>query len=245
MENLAAYQFFQQTVNHLKQILDIHPEIIAHDLHPDYMSTCYALEQHDIKKIPVQHHHAHIVSCMADNNMTDCRVIGLAFDGTGYGTDGNIWGGEVLIAETGKFTRAANLSYIPMPGGSAAIKEPWRMGISYLYHTFGDKFRNLNLPILKTVDEKKIEFIIQMIDKKINSPYTSSMGRLFDGVAAIMGIRSRVSFEGQAAMELEMLAEANGSTVRLSSPKSELTDNSRQPTVRLTRRVSEVSQFNS
>ena len=205
IENQATYEFFQLTIEHMKRILDINPRIIAYDLHPDYLSSIYALEQQDVEKVPVQHHHAHIVSCMAENRL-DGPVIGLSFDGTGYGTDGNIWGGEILIAEDKRFERAAYLSYVPMPGSEAAIKEPWRMAVSYLYDAFGEEFYSLDLPVFKEIDEKKIWFIVEMISKQINSPSTSSLGRFFDGIAAIIGIRNYVVFEGQAAMELEMLA---------------------------------------
>ncbi|MBU4013619.1 MAG: carbamoyltransferase HypF [Proteobacteria bacterium] len=212
LENLATDSFFRLTVNHLKRILDIDPEIIACDLHPDYLSTRYAEEQLNVELIKVQHHHAHIASCMAENGI-DGTVLGLSFDGTGYGTDGSIWGGEVLIVDPVRFKRIANISYIPMPGSASAIKEPWRMGISYLYHAFGEDFWNLDLPLLKQIEEKNIKLIIEMISKNINSPLTSSLGRLFDGIAAIIGIRNHVSFEGQAAMELEMLAVSNSEEI--------------------------------
>lgn len=208
LENFQAYEFFQMTIEHLKRILQIEPEIIAYDLHPDYLSTRYAEEQGDIKKIQVQHHHAHIVGCMAENSMGG-EVIGLSFDGTGYGTDGAIWGGEVLICDEKDFKRAATLSYVPMPGSNAAIKEPWRMAVSYLYDAFGQELWNLDLPFIKEIGEENIKIIIDMIIKDINSPKTSSLGRLYDGIAAIVGIRNTVVFEGQAAMELEMMAEEN------------------------------------
>ena len=208
LENQATYEFYQLTIRHMKQILDIDPVLIAYDLHPDYLSTTYALEQQNVEKVPVQHHHAHIVSCMAENRL-DGQVIGLSFDGTGYGTDGNIWGGEILISEDKRFERAAHLSYVSMPGSEAAIKEPWRMAVSYLYDAFGEELYSLDLPVFKEIDEKKIQFIVEMISKQINSPSTSSLGRFFDGIAAIIGIRNHVVFEGQAAMELEMLAEKN------------------------------------
>jgi hydrogenase maturation protein HypF len=205
LENLATYEFFQLTIRHMKRILDINPEIIACDLHPDYMSTRYAMEQDKVEKVRVQHHHAHIVSCMAENKL-DGDVIGLSFDGTGYGTDGAIWGGEILVADEEKFIRKAHISYVPMPGGAAAIKEPWRMAVSYLHDAFGQEFKNLRLPVLNKFDEKKIKIIAEMIEKKVNSPDTSSLGRFFDGIAAICGIRNAVHFEGQAAIELEMAA---------------------------------------
>ncbi|MGD9065147.1 MAG: carbamoyltransferase HypF [Desulfobacterales bacterium] len=206
LENMATYDFFKLTVAHLNRILDIKPDIIAYDLHPDYLSTQYAQEQSAIHKIQVQHHHAHIVSCMAEHQLGGA-VIGLSFDGTGYGTDGAIWGSEILIAEEHDFKRAGHLAYVSMPGSSAAIKEPWRMAVSYLNDAFGDEFRTLDLPAIRKIENKKINIIREMISKGINSPQTSSLGRLFDGVAALCGIRNRVNFEGQAAMELEMLAE--------------------------------------
>ena len=124
-------------------------------------------------------------------------------------TSGSIWGGEILIVEPALFRRAASLSYVPMPGSASAIKEPWRMAVSYLYHAFGEEFWDLDLPLLKEIEEKNITIITEMISKNINSPLTSSLGRLFDGIASIIGIRNYVSFEGQAAMELEMLADGN------------------------------------
>ncbi|MBW1678323.1 MAG: carbamoyltransferase HypF, partial [Deltaproteobacteria bacterium] len=194
LENLETYRFFELTVRHMKRILDIDPQIAAYDLHPDYLSTRYAQEQKGIKMIPVQHHHAHIVSCMAENRLNG-PVIGLSFDGTGYGT----WGGEVLIVETHQFTRAAHLAYLPMPGGAAAIREPWRMAVSYLYDTFGEAFYDLKLPLFQGLEKEKIKIVQEMISNEVNSPQTSSLGRLFDGIAAILGIRKKVTYEGQAA----------------------------------------------
>ena len=205
LKNPATYDFFKLTIRHMQRILDVQPEIIAFDLHPDYLSSRYAQEQKDINKVRVQHHHAHIVSAMAENRI-DGPVIGLSFDGTGYGSDGAIWGGEILIADIEKFSRTAHFAYLPMPGSAAAIKEPWRMAVSYLYDAFGQDFWNLDLPVLKAIEAGKVKIVVDMIRKKINSPLTSSLGRLFDGIASIVGIRNRVLFEGQAAMELEMLA---------------------------------------
>ena len=208
LENLSTLDFFELTIRHMKRILDVYPEIVACDLHPDYLSTKYALSQKNVKLVRVQHHHAHIAACMAEN-MIEGPVIGLSLDGTGYGEDGKIWGGEVLVAEKSRFTRAAHISYIPMPGSAAAIKEPWRMAASYLYDAFGEEMWGLDIPVFKEKSEDKIRFIIDMISKKINSPETSSLGRLFDGISAIIGIRNKVCFEGQAAMELEMLSDDN------------------------------------
>jgi hydrogenase maturation protein HypF len=209
LENLATYEFFEMTIAHLKRILSIEPEIIAHDRHPDYLSSRWAEEQSPLVRIDVQHHHAHIVSCMAENHV-EGPVIGLSFDGTGYGSDGNIWGGEVLIVRLDRFERAAHIAYVPMPGGAAAIKEPWRMAVSYLYQTYGKELFNRRLPFMGKLKQNKLDTIVEMIEKNINSPATSSLGRFFDGIAALMGIRSHVAFEGQAAMELEMAAALPG-----------------------------------
>lgn len=212
LENMITLDFFKLTVAHLQRILEIQPEIIACDMHPDYLSTRFATEQVETRIIEVQHHHAHIVSCMAEHQL-EGAVIGLAFDGTGFGPDGTIWGGEVLVAEAKQFERVAHLAAVPMPGSSAAIKEPWRMAISYLHATFGDNFRDLDLPLVKQIDQQKIKIIAEMIVKGVNCPQTSSLGRLFDAVAAIAGVRKRVNFEGQAAMELEMLADGRSDSI--------------------------------
>jgi hydrogenase maturation protein HypF len=209
LENLETLNFLELTVRHLKRILEIEPAIIAYDLHPEYLSTKFALEQRDVKLIGVQHHHAHIASCMAENGV-DETVIGLSLDGTGYGVDGRIWGGEVLICDLRDFERFCHLDYVPMPGGTAAIKEPWRMAISYLYHTYHEQLMGLDLDFLKSLNKKNVELILKMIERGFNSPLTSSLGRLFDGIAALIGLRHRVKYEGQAAMELEMAIEENG-----------------------------------
>jgi hydrogenase maturation protein HypF len=208
LENLATYEFFQKTIDHMQRILAVRPELIACDLHPDYLSTRWADEQADIPKVRVQHHHAHIVSCMAEHRI-EGSVIGLSCDGTGYGPDGTVWGGEVLIADAAGFERAAHLSCVPMPGSAAAIREPWRMAVSYLDDAYGEGFGSLDLPVLRKAGVDQVNVIRKMIAKRINSPLTSSLGRLFDGVAAIAGLRSRVSYEGQAAMELEMAARSD------------------------------------
>ncbi len=207
LENLATYAFFQATIDHLQRILDITPEILACDMHPDYLSTRYARERDGLPLVQVQHHHAHVVSTMAENHL-EGQVIGLAFDGTGYGPDGTVWGGEVLIAEAGAYERAAYLTPVPMPGSAAAIKEPWRMAVSYLAHTFDDRFYDLDIPFLATVERRRAEVLVTMGRQGLNAPLTSSLGRLFDGIAALIGLRHQVAFEGQAAMELEMTIAA-------------------------------------
>jgi hydrogenase maturation protein HypF len=208
LENAESYSFFHEAIEHLKRILEIRPEIIAYDLHPDYFSTRWALQQSGVKSVGVQHHHAHIASCMAENHL-EGRVIGFALDGTGYGTDGNIWGGEVLIAGYEDFERAAHLEYVPLPGGAAAIREPWRMAVSYLAHHFGREFlgmefMKLDAPFVRQLHRPKVELLLRMVEQGVNSPLTSSCGRLFDAVAALAGIRQQVNYEAQAAIELEM-----------------------------------------
>jgi hydrogenase maturation protein HypF len=205
LENRATDEFLRQTVDHLRRILDIEPQLVACDLHPDYLSTQYAKALDGITRVEVQHHHAHIAACLAENQ-ADVPVIGLAFDGTGLGPDNTIWGGEILVADYTGFTRAAHLNPVPMPGSAAAIREPWRMAVSYLQAAFGDDHMPTDLPLLRQADPKQLQVLKQMVQKRLNSPLTSSLGRLFDAVAAIVGLRQRVAFEGQAAMELEMIA---------------------------------------
>src|SRR5208337_2017182 len=202
LENIESYSFFHEAIKHLERILEIRPQIIAYDLHPDYFSTRWALAQSGVELVGVQHHHAHIASCMAENHL-DGRVIGFALDGTGYGTDGRIWGGEVLLADYSGFERAAHLAYVPLPGGEAAIREPWRMAVSYLVRHFGCDFVR-ELPFAKSVPPKNLNVLFRMMEQGINSPLTSSCGRLFDAVAALAGIRREVNYEAQAAIELEM-----------------------------------------
>ncbi|HEV2175564.1 MAG TPA: carbamoyltransferase HypF, partial [Nitrospira sp.] len=179
LENLESYNFFEEAIAHLQKVLEINPELIAYDLHPDYFSTKWALHRADLPLVGVQHHHAHVASCMAENHL-EGTVIGFALDGTGYGTDGNIWGGEVLIAGYKDFERAAHFEYVPLPGGAAAIHEPWRMAVSYLAHHFGSNLKSLKLPFLREISDAKLDLVLRIIDRGINSPLTSSCGRLFD-----------------------------------------------------------------
>ena len=203
LENVESYGFFHEAIEHLQKILEIRPKLIAYDLHPDYFSTKWAVQQAGVELIGVQHHHAHIASCMAENHL-EGKVIGFALDGTGYGTDGHIWGGEVLIAGYDAFERAAHLEYMPLPGGAAAIREPWRMAVSYLSHHFGEDLWNLDIPFVHQLDRRKTELVLKAMKQDINAPLTSSCGRLFDAVAALIGIREKVNYEAQAAIELEM-----------------------------------------
>jgi hydrogenase maturation protein HypF len=208
MENEETLEHYENTLNLYKKLFRIEPKIIAYDMHPEYLATKFALSlksQANLKFVPVQHHHAHIVSCMAENGVSS-PVIGVAFDGTGYGPDGAIWGGEFLICDNKGFRRAGHLEYVPMPGGTMAIKKPYRMALSYVYSLLGKDFSLEGLPLLENLDGKELEIITRQIERGINSPLTSSVGRLFDAVAALTGIRGVVDYEAQAAMELEMWA---------------------------------------
>lgn len=203
LENLETMEFLKQSVDHLQRILGIRPAIVAHDLHPDYLSTRFARQFEDVQLVPVQHHHAHVAACMAEHGL-DGPVIGVALDGTGYGPNGHIWGGEVLISEYDGFQRLAHLREVPMPGNDQAIRQPWRMALSWLDAAFGDRLWSLPIPFVRHLDRPRAELLLRAARKNFNSPRTSSCGRLFDAVAALTGLRQTVSFEGQAAMEFEM-----------------------------------------
>ena len=213
LETPQAFDAFRRVIADLSKLYDFHPTAIACDLHPDYMSTHYARElaaQSDppLPVITVQHHFAHIASCMAENDITG-RALGVSWDGTGYGTDGTIWGGEFLLTETpGTFARVGHLRTFRLPGGDKAVREPRRIALGLLYELFGDAtFSKTNLPPLIDTTNAERSIIRQMLRQKLNAPVTSSAGRLFDAVAALIGLRQRVNFEGQAAMDLEFAAE--------------------------------------
>lgn len=203
LENMETLKAYQKATEHFKKLFYFTPEVVAFDLHPAYLATQYAQELKNVQRIGVQHHHAHIASCIAENNLTE-KVIGVALDGTGFGIDGKLWGSEFMVADLKDFERFAHFSYIQLPGASLAIKEPERIAIAYLYKVFGDKIFELRLPLLKEIDKAKLENIIKMIKQNINSPLSCGMGRLFDGVSALLGIRKRINYQGQAAIELEM-----------------------------------------
>lgn len=204
LENFEALRAFEDALTHLKGVFEVDPRTIAHDLHPDYLSTRWAQEQEGADLVGVQHHHAHIVSCLADNQR-DERVIGLALDGTGYGDDGTLWGCEVLICDTADYERFGHLAYQPLPGGAAAIKQPWRMAAVYGAAAGLDADAG-PLEGLAGEREKEWSIVLEMAERDVNSPATSSAGRLFDAVAAACGLRAEVSYEGQAAAELEQAA---------------------------------------
>jgi hydrogenase maturation protein HypF len=207
LENLTGLEFFRESLAHLMRTFEIEPQTVVHDLHPGYLSTQWAKEWAAERKLPliaVQHHHAHIAACIAEHNLNG-EVIGLALDGTGYGTDGKIWGGEVLIASLESFERFAHLDYVPMPGGEAAIKEPWRMAFAHLRVAGFDLGSGEMLKLLGA-SENQAQVLERMIERNVNAPLTSSLGRLFDAVAALVLNRRTVDYEAQAAIELEGIA---------------------------------------
>ena len=208
MENYETFASYQASVEHFQRLFRVNPQAVAYDLHPDYLATRYALELAEaqgLRRVPVQHHHAHVVSCMAENGV-DAEVIGVALDGTGYGTDGHIWGGEFLLADCRRFRRLGHLKYVPLPGGDVATKRPYRMAVSHLLSALGEEALDLPLELWAQIGEAELALVRRMMAAKVNCPLTSSCGRLFDAVSALLGVRGVVNYEGQAAIELEMLA---------------------------------------
>jgi hydrogenase maturation protein HypF len=205
LENVETLTSFRAGISHFQRLFDISPQAVAYDLHPSYLATQYALALDLPEKIGVQHHHAHIASVLAEHELAG-PVIGVAADGTGYGPDGAIWGCEVMVADLLTFTRMAHLAYVPLPGGEQAIRQPWRMAAAYLAQSFGEDFLALNLPFVQRLDRRRWRPLAQMITRNLNSPPTSSLGRLFDAVAALLGVQDEVAYEGQAAIELEMIS---------------------------------------
>jgi len=208
MENYETLVFFEETLANLKRLFRVEPRAVAYDLHPLYLSTKYALEIPSLPKVGVQHHHAHIASCMAENGLGG-QVIGVAFDGSGFGPDGAIWGGEFLVAGYAGFERRAHLRYVPLAGGDAAVREPWRAALGYLVDSGAGAFACLPSPSspFAGVPEERVRVVRRMLERGVNTVRTSSCGRLFDAVAALAGLRQVVTFEGQAAIELEMAAQ--------------------------------------
>jgi hydrogenase maturation protein HypF len=195
-----AHDAFANSVADLPRLYEANPEIIAHDLHPEYLSTKYALQQAG-RRVAVQHHWAHIASCMAENEI-EPPLLGVAWDGTGYGTDGTIWGGEIFLVQKDSCRRAAHLRTFRLPGGDAAVKEPRRSALGLLHEILGDELWEQR-DLLANFTDPETRTLRSMLNHRVNSPITSSAGRLFDGVAALIGLRARSTFEGQAAMELE------------------------------------------
>ena len=211
LENLETLRSFEHSISHLERILEIEPQLIVHDLHPDYLNTQWALKRHDLPRMAVQHHHAHIAAVMAERAI-EGPVVGLALDGTGFGADGTIWGGEILRVDKADFERLGHFRQVPMPGGAKAIKEPWRMALSYLWsldpHNVESAWADLvesrlGPPPASGRSNRDVKIILQMLSRRLNCPLTSSCGRLFDAAAVLCGIRLYVNYEGQAAIELE------------------------------------------
>ena len=208
LQGLETTRFYEQTIAQFLKLFRVEPSLLAVDMHPLYISTRTAQNFTGVPVVAIQHHHAHIASCMIENHL-DEKVIGVALDGTGYGDDGHSWGAEFLFCDLSAFTRITHFDYIPQPGGDLASEEPWRMAISYLYHVYGVDFLNLKLPIFDQVDPEKISMVVKMIDRKINCPLTSGAGRLFDAVASLVGLCLEASFQAEGPMRLESFVIAD------------------------------------
>ena len=223
LETPEAMNAFERVIADFLKLYAATPVAIAHDLHPDYLSTRWAneqvsgfkfqvstkqLETSNLKLEPVQHHHAHLAACLAENGV-EARALGVTWDGTGYGTDGTIWGGEFLLGDAKDFTRVAHLRPFRLPGGDAAVKEPRRVALALLWEMYGDAtLERDDLPPIRAFSRAERKTLVQMMSKNVNAPITTSAGRLFDGIAALIGLHQHVSFEGQAAMALEYAADA-------------------------------------
>jgi hydrogenase maturation protein HypF len=216
MENYETLKFFEESLANLKTVYRAEPVAIAHDLHPGYLSTQWALNYSALRTshsalelFPIQHHYAHIGSVMAEQGLKG-PVIGVAFDGTGYGTDGNLWGGEFLIADIDGFERKGQFRYVPLPGGEAAIREPWKTAVSYVVQAAGDKAWGLleRAGFLRRYGDKQVEQVMIVARSRDFSPLSSGAGRLFDAVSAVIGVCGRNTFEGEAAMALEAIVAA-------------------------------------
>lgn len=210
LENFATLTSYKEGIVHFQHLFDIYPQAVVYDLHPEYLATRYALDTAIPQKIAVQHHHAHIASVLAEHHLTG-PVIGVAADGTGYGTDGAIWGCEVLVADLLDFERVAHLRYVPLAGGEQAVRQPWRMAAAYLAQAYDEAFLELDIPFVAQLDRSKWRILSQMIRRGLNCPPASSLGRLFDAVAALLGLpedaaQSALLYEGQAAIALETCA---------------------------------------
>ncbi|NOR34945.1 MAG: carbamoyltransferase HypF, partial [Bacteroidales bacterium] len=212
LKNLETLAFYQETYERYCRLFRFTPRLVVSDLHPDYLSTRFAVklveENPDLPHISVQHHHAHIASGMLNAGL-EGEVLGFSFDGTGLGTDGHMWGAEVMKADYINFERLFHFEYMPLPGGDKASKEPWRMGISYLHHCFGDEIYDLKIPLTQRFGRQEMGNIIALIQKRINTPMVSSAGRLFDAVAAITGLNYYSTYQAEAPMLLESAIDLN------------------------------------
>jgi hydrogenase maturation protein HypF len=219
LDNLRAFEGFRESISHLSRTLEIAPVVVVHDLHPEYLSTRWALEESGLPTIGVQHHHAHVASVLAEHGL-DETVVGIAIDGTGFGGDGTVWGGEILVASLRGFERRWHLPRVVLPGGDRAVREPWRMAVAWLHRLYGQELLDLDLPLFDAVSRDRARRLAAAIESGFGWPLTSSCGRLFDAVAALVGLRLQTSFEGQAAMELEALAETAEAAVAPESPRA-------------------------
>jgi hydrogenase maturation protein HypF len=219
LDNLRAFEGFRESISHLSKTLEIDPVAVVHDLHPEYLSTRWALEESGLPAIGVQHHHAHVASVLAEHGL-DETVVGIAIDGTGFGGDGTVWGGEILVASLRGFERRWHLPQVVLPGGDRAAREPWRMAVAWLHRLYGRGLFDLEIPFLDAVPRDRVRRLVSAIESGFGWPLTSSCGRLFDAVAALVGLRLETSFEGQAAMELEALAEEAEDSLALESPRA-------------------------
>jgi hydrogenase maturation protein HypF len=210
LENMATYNAYTAAIDHYQRLFAVKPEVVAHDLHPEYLSTKYALAG-PLPRVGVQHHHAHIAAVLAEHGLNE-PVIGVAFDGTGYGDDGNLWGGEFLVADLKGYRRLAHCAYLPLPGGGKAIKEPWRLAAWVLCELYGPDFVNKPLPLVSSLPPGW-ELLLAATAKGLNAPLASGAGRLFDTAAALLGLRSQINYEGQAAVELELAAAGHSGRV--------------------------------
>ncbi len=206
LKNLETLEFYEESVNRFSSLFRLKPEIAVADMHPDYLSSRF-VEKMGIPTVLVQHHHAHIASCMAEH-LIDEDVIGISFDGTGLGDDNNIWGGEFFINNLHSYERINHFEYIPQPGGDAVSKHPWRMMTSYLIHYFGEDFIDENEFLFSKVDKQQLATVISILKSKLNSPLTSSAGRLFDAISALLGVCLNASYHAEAPMQLEAVANS-------------------------------------
>lgn len=206
LDTTQTLDYFEYAIDHLKALLRQSPKTVACDLHPGYLSTQYARRQQGVEVVEVQHHHAHIASCLAENGRTD-RCIGLALDGTGYGIDGTVWGGEFLLADLAGFQRVGHFAQVRMPGGEAAIRDPKRMALAYLHAAYGDDYTRVAGSLGLALSEPEMQAVDHQLRTGLNSPLTSSAGRLFDAVSAAIGVCREMTYEGQPAAELELTVD--------------------------------------
>jgi hydrogenase maturation protein HypF len=211
LEHYAALLAYRQGIEHFERLFALQPELVAHDLHPDYASTAYALELEGVELTGVQHHHAHLAACLAEHDL-EGPAVGAIYDGSGYGSDGTIWGGEILVGDLVSYERVASLRPLRMPGGSRAVREPWRMACAWLVSAYGEA-PLVPAGLAGEIDVARWRQIARIAQSPAVSPQTTSMGRLFDAVAALCGLRATVSYEGQAAIELEAAAGARDGSV--------------------------------